>query len=399
MITPMNILVSGSSIAGPAAAYWLQRTGHTVTLIERSRQLRSAGQNVDVRGAGREVLRRMNLEDEVLARHTGEAGTRFVDDAGRTLWELPAGKSDSDGATAEVEILRGELSEILIDALPEDVTIRFGYRITTLTQDDGGVTVTLNDDIDERYDLVVIAEGNRSSTRQMVFGDVPTNPVGLYTAFCTIPRGEDDNRYWNWFNGTGGRSVTVRPDNTGTTRIALSFLSGPKGYEELPMDEQKKMLAEKFSDVGWKVPRILDGVAETSELYVDYVTQVFAPTYGSGRVVLLGDAAWCATPLSGLGTTLALTGAYVLAGELAWNSTLAAALHSYQDQMKVFVDKAQNLPPGAPRLLHPISRSGVAILRTALRIVGSRPVQALGSRIPSRPPKAQYLPYYPELRG
>lgn len=399
MHTKLNILVSGSSIAGPAAAYWLHRTGHTVTLIERSGQLRQAGQNIDVRGTGREVLRRMGLEAEALARNTGEIGTRFVDGDDRTIWEMPAGESDSDGATAEVEILRGQLSEMLVAALPDDVVTRFGQRVTDLVQDDSGVTVTLNDDAKERYDLVVIAEGTRSSTRRMVFGDVPTKSLGLYTAFGTIPRGEDDNRWWNWYNGTGGRSITVRPDNKGTTRIALSFLSPPKGYEDLPMDQQKRLLHEKFSDIGWKAPRILRGVAETTELYVDHLTQVFAPTYGKGRVVLLGDAAWCATPLSGLGTTLALTGAYVLAGELAWNSTVTAALRNYQQQMAVFVDKAQKLPPGGPRLAHPMTRGGVKALRTALRIAGSRPVHALSSRIPSRPSKAQDLPYYPDLRG
>ncbi|MDA2890636.1 FAD-dependent monooxygenase [Mycolicibacterium sp. BiH015] len=399
MNAKLNILVSGTSIAGPAAAYWLHRIGHTVTLIERSDQLRRAGQNIDVRGTGREVLRLMGLDRELLGRNTGEVGTRFVDDDDRTLWEIPAGTSDSDGPTGQAEILRGELSDILVSALPDDVSLRFGQRITGFAQDRTGVDITINDDVEKRYDLVVVAEGTRSSTRRMVFGDVPTRPLGLYTAFGTIPRGEDDNRYWNWYNAIRGRSVTVRPDNMGTTRVALSFLSPSKGYEGLSINEQKKLLIDMYSDVGWKVPRILDGIANTDELYVDNLAQVFAPTYGKGRVVLLGDAAWCATPLSGLGATLALTGAYVLAGELAWNSTIDAALHHYQAQMKVFVDKAQKLPPGGPRLAHPMTPWGLAAFRTVLRIAGSRPVQAVGAKLPSRPSKADELPHYPELRA
>lgn len=165
------------------------------------------------------------------------------------------------------------------------------------------------------------------------------------------------------------------------------------------MDDQKKTLIDLYFDLGWKVPRILEGIAGTDELYVDNLTQVFAPTYSKGRVVLLGDAAWCATPASGLGTTLALNGAYVLAGELAWNSSVDAALLHYRQRMKSFVDKAQKLPPGVPRLAHPMSRWGLTAMRAALRIAGSRPVQALGARLPSPRSKAEELPYYPELRA
>lgn len=399
MDTALSVLVCGSSIAGPAAAYWLRRSGHDVTLVERSQQLRTAGQNIDVRGSGREVLRRMNLEREVKAHNTGEIGTRFVDDDDRTLWQIPAGDSDSGGMTANVEILRGDLSRLLVDALPDDTPFRFGRHVTDLGQGGGGVTVTFNDGERERYDLVVIAEGTRSSTRRMVFGEVPTKPLGLYTAFGTIARADDDNLWWNWYNGTGGRSITVRPDNKGTTRIALSFLSPPEGYEDLPIDRQKTVIIEKFADLGWKAPRILHGVADTDELYVDYLTQVFAPTYGAGRVVLLGDAAWCPTPVSGLGTTLALTGAYVLAGELARHDTVASALRDYQEQMAVFVDGAHNLPPGGPRLLHPMTRAGLTALRTVMRIAGSPPVRALGAIIPSRVSRRTDLPHYPELGG
>lgn len=399
MVAGLRILVSGSSIAGPAAAYWLHRAGNDVTLIERSAQLRQAGQNVDVRGTGREVLRRMGLERKALARNTGEVGTRFVGADGATLWELPAGQSDSDGMTGEVEILRGELSELLVNALPSGVVTRYGHRITDFGQDDDGVTVTLNDGAQERFDLVVVAEGTRSSTRDLVFGSVPTKPLGLYTAFGTVPRASDDDQWWNWYNAPDGRSVTIRPDNRGTTRVTLSFLSPPRGYEDLSIDEQKTAITERFGDVGWKTPRILCDIATTTELYVDYLTQVFAPEYGKGRVVLLGDAAWCATPLSGLGTTLALTGAYVLAGELARNSAVAAALRNYQDQMAVFVDKAHKLPPGTPRLAHPKTARGLAVFRTLLRIAGSRPVRGLASRLPSRPSDAQELPRYPELGG
>lgn len=390
----MNILVSGSSIAGPAAAYWLHRAGHQVTVIERSPRPRLAGQNVDVRGAGRQVLRLMNLEDSVLQRNTGEIGVRFVDDDDRVLLELPAGQSDDSGATAEMEVLRGELSAVLLDALPEDVIVHFGRRITSLCDDTDSARVTFNDGTEQNYDLVVVAEGTRSSTRQLVFGDVPTRPLGLYVAFGTIPRSADDDKWWYWYNATGGRSVNVRPDNKGTTRVSLSFLSPSMGYEDCTVDEQKALLAETFSDVGWRVPHIVEALQSSDELYVDNLTQVRARDYARGRVVLLGDAAWGPTPISGRGATLALTGAYLLAGELGRNASVDVALRAYQEAMSEFVSKAQHLPPGAPRLAHPTTRLELSLFRALLRIAGSTPVRTVARLLPERRPRDRQLIRY-----
>ena len=108
-----SILISGAGIAGTALAYWLNRHRFTVTVLEREDALRDTGQNVDVRGAGCQVVRRMGLEDQVAHAGTGEFGTRFVDQRGRTVAEFPAGTGESDGATAELEILRGELIRLL----------------------------------------------------------------------------------------------------------------------------------------------------------------------------------------------------------------------------------------------------------------------------------------------
>ncbi|HEY0237654.1 MAG TPA: FAD-dependent monooxygenase, partial [Friedmanniella sp.] len=125
-----TVLISGASVAGPALAYWLHRHGYDVTVVERAPALREGGQNVDVRGAGREVIRRMGLEDAIRAATTGEAGLRFVDTDDRTIASFPAGRSDSDGFTAELEILRGDLARLLVEHTRNDVTYVFGDHIT-----------------------------------------------------------------------------------------------------------------------------------------------------------------------------------------------------------------------------------------------------------------------------
>ena len=99
-------LVSGAGVAGPALAFWLQRYGWEVIVVERAPEVRAGGQNIDIRGAAREVTRRMGLDEAVRDATTGEVGTRFVTADGATVAEFPAGTSQSGGTTAEVEILR-----------------------------------------------------------------------------------------------------------------------------------------------------------------------------------------------------------------------------------------------------------------------------------------------------
>lgn len=373
-----TILISGASIAGPTLAYWLAAAGWTTTVIERTPTLRREGQNIDIRGAAREVIRRMGLEDRIRAAHTGELGTQFIGVHGDVKASFAAGKSDTAGATAELEILRGELAGILVDSTTASTEYVFGDKITALVEDAGGVTASFERGDDRRFDLVVIAEGMRSRTRPMVFGAAPKiRELGMYTAYFTIPRAPTDTRYWRWYNAVGGRNVSLRPDNHGTTRATLSFLSEPMGYEELSQDDQKEVLRRRFRDVGWEAPRVLAALDDAA-LYFDALGQVHAPAWTAGRIAMIGDAAHAPSPISGMGTSLALVGAYVLAGELATRDTHTAAFASYEQLMRPYVEQAQKLPPGTPRIANPKTRTGIALFHLALSIASSRLAARLG---------------------
>ncbi len=391
-----SILISGAGVAGTTVAYWLLRDGWEVTLLESADALRATGQNVDIRGAGRQVIRKMDLEDRMARAGTGEVGTRFVDDRGRAIAEFPAGTSDTDGATAEMEILRGQLVATLDEVVRGRVEHLYGDRITAVTQDDGGVKVALQDGPARRFDLLVVAEGVYSRTREMVFGAEPRiRDLGQYVAYGAIPRAADDDQWWNWFAAGRGRAVMLRPDNVGTTRASLAFMGPADGLERLDPVRQIDRLREVFADVTWQAPRILDELAaDHHDFYLDRVGQVRAPAWSRGRVVLLGDAGYCASPISGMGTSLALTGAYVLAGELAARPEIGAALRSYETLMRPYVEKAQQLPPGAPRAANPFSRAGVLAFHTLLRVAASRPGRALSGRLFSPPADNISLPDY-----
>jgi 2-polyprenyl-6-methoxyphenol hydroxylase-like FAD-dependent oxidoreductase len=395
VITP-TILISGASIAGPALAYWLNAQGWTTTVVERFAELRDDGQNIDVRGAGREVARRMGIEDDIRAATTGETGTEFVDADGTTVARFAAGESDSGGATAELEILRGQLSRIIVDRT-RDTEYVFGDQIVALDNGEDGVTVTFAHGPVRTFDVVVVAEGLRSRSRTLIFpGTDIVRELGLYVAYLTIPRIDDDTDLWRWHSAGLGRSITLRPDNLGTIRATLTFLSDFRGLDELDRDAVATILRRTFADVGWMAPRVLAAL-DDAPLYFEAIGQARMPSWSIGRVALVGDAAYCSSPISGMSTSLALTGAYVLAGELATHPH-RTAFARYEAVMRPYVDKAQKLPPGAPRIVNPRSRTGIAVMNSVLRIAATPAVTRLGglsSKLFSPPADAISLPTYP----
>ena len=360
-----HALISGASIAGPAVAHQLNAHGWRTTIVERSPRLRDEGQNVDLRGAGREVARRMGIEDVLLAATTTEVGTRFVDEHGRAVAEFPAGENDTDGATAELEILRGDFARVLYDRTADDTEYRFGEQIADLVDHDDRVTATLASGEQIDADVVVVAEGTRSRTRDLVVPGAELKELGLYLAYATIPRTPDDDRWWRWYHGSDSNGVSLRPDNRGTTRAMLSFMSDVRGLEALDHDSQVMVLRRTMADVGWEGPRVLAAL-DDAPMYFDAVAQVKLPRWSTGRRVLLGDAAWAAGPF-GTGTSTALTGAYILAGELAANDDPRVALERYEQLMRPFIDKVQDVKPAMIRAVNPRTRAGVALQRAAFR--------------------------------
>jgi 2-polyprenyl-6-methoxyphenol hydroxylase-like FAD-dependent oxidoreductase len=387
-----RVLISGASIAGPALAWWLARYGWEVTVVERFEGPREGGQNIDVRGAAREVLRRMELEDAVRAAGTGEQGVAFVDDEGRRLAEFPAGTGDTDGATAELEILRGDLADLLIERTRDGADYVFGDQITGLDERSDGVRVRFENGPEREFDVVVAAEGLGSRTREKVLPGAQITDLGLHVAYLTVPRTSSDDDWWRVFTSTGARVMWLRPDNHGTTRAGLALRSPVRGLEDLTRDDQVRVLRRTFAGAGWETDRVLD-VLDDTPFVLDTVGQVRLPSWSRGRVTLLGDAGYCASPISGMSTSLALVGAYVLAGELARADDHRDAFAAYERILRPYVDKAQNtVPSGILGLVYPRTRAGLRVTRTAIRVAGHPATKKLGSLAASRlsPPADQF---------
>ncbi|GAB3746981.1 FAD-dependent monooxygenase [Spirosoma pomorum] len=370
-----KVLLSGASIAGPTMAFWLAKYGFAVTVVERSPALRLGGQNIDVNGPARKIVRKMGIEAAILGQNTTEVGLQIIGQDGQVAGEFP--KDASITGTRELEILRGDLVRILYDCSKEHVDYRFGDSITALDQHPDDVSVTFASGKTETFHLVIAADGIRSKTRQLMFGDEPQfKSLGLYVSYMTIPRQENDNDWWRWYTAVDRRVLMLRPDNKGTIRASVAFLEdSSESYEQRPADEQKNVLKTKLAGAGWEADRIRQAIDGTNDLYLDKVGQIKAPRWSAGRMAMIGDAAYCPTPISGKGTTLAIVGAYVLAGELSRHERYEDAFAAYEKLMRPYVEEVQKLPPGTPKLVYPETKFGVSVLNTVAGIVASKPVQ------------------------
>lgn len=320
-MAPPTILIVGCSIAGPTLASFLllsplpaSQKPH-ITILERSSALRTQGQNIDIRGAGITIIRKLGLEAVIRASTTGEEGVQFVDKEGKVWAAFPADRSGKlSTPTADIEIMRGRLAEICwrrSESISEDVQrdggkgieYVFGDYLDELEQDGEKVHVRFAKSGERRsFDLVVGADGLQSRTRSMAWGaqgeEDRVKRLGMYGAFFSMPKEKTDSAWRKWFHASGRRGVMLRPDEQrGKTTVFMYVVNeaddrlmqvAEKGREDVKA--QKRLMEEYFRDVGWESRRIIREMMATEDFYYDLVGQVKMDRWSKGRVALLGDA-------------------------------------------------------------------------------------------------------------
>jgi 2-polyprenyl-6-methoxyphenol hydroxylase-like FAD-dependent oxidoreductase len=369
-----SILISGASIAGPTLAYWLHQHGFKVTIVEKAPSLRLGGQSIDANGPARQIARWMGIESEIRAVSSQEAGIQWVDKHNRVAAAFPGDHPLS--ITDEMEILRGDLVNILYEHTKQNVTYRFSTQISQLEQDDEQVTVTFSDGQQKAYDLVIAADGIRSKTRRLMFNDESVfKYMGVCVAYLTIPRTETDTNWARWYTADKSRLLLLRPDSKGTTRASVFFLYPQADFEKLDPPDRKQLVIQKLADADWEAPRLTEALEKGEEFYFDGIGQIKAPHWFRGRLGMIGDAAYCPSPMTGKGVTLAMVGAYLLAGELSRHERYQDAFASYEQLMRPYVKSVQRLPPGVPHVLYPTTATGVAIINKLAGFVASNAVK------------------------
>lgn len=376
-----TVLISGAGVAGATLAYWLDREGFDVTVVERSEGQRSSGNPVDVKGPAIAVADRMGILPRLLEARSPVTRMSFVNASGKQVARADLGAFRRDGEI-EVEIPRAELASILLTAAGRGVHFLWNDTITGLVEDEDGVDVTFERSSAQRFDVVIGADGLHSRVRRLVFGDEArfVRQRGMYVATLRIeePFGSEDEV--TLFN-VPGRAVSVHPTR-GHAIAAFLFRHGPlPGRWHRDTMLQRQVLAHEFADTGWHVPDLLARMRTSEDLYFDAVSQVRMPRWSRGRVALVGDAASCLS-LFGDGTTLAMAGAATLARELGrWSGgperSPQSAFDRYEREHRAVVAPKLNGYRSGASMIVPATRTGIvarnALLRTlpALRIASA----------------------------
>ncbi len=345
-----TVLISGLGIAGPTLAFWLKSAGFRPTLVEHASAPRDGGYVIDFWGLGYDIAERMGLRDEIdcIGYHFKEL--RVVDRRGRRVSGFGTRVFQELTGGRYVTIARSRLSRLLVDRIADSTEIIFSDEVEALREHADGVEARLRRGGTREFDLVIGADGLHSKVRRLIFGPQPQFEKHLgyvVAAFETTgyrPRTEDTYVMFSEPGRMVGR-VALRDDRTLFLFVFTSDLAAGADLGDLANQDlasRKAMLRARFADGGWECRQILDALEGSHDLYFDRVSQIRMPKWSQGRIALVGDAAYCVSLLAGQGSALAMTGAYVLAGELARaNGRHAEAFANYENRLRAFMESKQ----------------------------------------------------------
>ena len=393
---PLEILISGAGIAGPTLAYWLVRRGHRPVLVERTPDLCVGGHAVDIRGTALEVVERMGLDTAVRDARTQILSLSAVRPDGRRTYDVALRPMHQARGDREIEIMRDDLVRILCGAVSDDVEVVFGDSVRTLTPQGGArVAVEFERSTARELDLVVGADGQHSAIRELTMGPERglTHHLGAYLSIYTVDNllGLRDRAVLYNEPGRAAAMFTVRGNRR--AKVVLLFRGTPVDIDFGDAAVQHDLLRRRFAGMGWHTGRLIESLPDAYDFYFDEMSQVRLPRWATGRVALLGDAAFGPSPLSGQGTSLALIGAFLLAHHPAAESPPQAAFDLWEYGFRPNVELNHALATDGMSTLLSASRLGIFARNQSMRVLPllARFGRGFGGRI-ERASRAVTLP-------
>jgi 2-polyprenyl-6-methoxyphenol hydroxylase-like FAD-dependent oxidoreductase len=356
-----NILVSGAGIAGTALAFWLKKFGFNPTIIEVAPKLREGGYAIDFMGAGYDVAAKMGIISSLEEADLNISKLSFVDANDKERGSMNYRKIKEVMHNRALTLLRSDLAKVIYNSLDKDIEIILGDSINTIEQDHEKLVVTFQSGLTRTFDLLVGADGLHSNVRNLVFGNESQfeKYYGYYTSSFTLNNFSYPGSTFSMYN-VPYKQVAVYSYNQKT--IAFFVFTSPEklSYSHHDIAKQKQILKTEFMNSGWRCPELISKIDSTTDFYFDSISQIKMETWSKGRVALVGDACYCPSLLSGKGSTLAIVGAYILAGELKQaNGDYKIAFEQYQNIFKPFMSKKQKAAQSFAKSFVPKSNFGI----------------------------------------
>lgn len=357
----MDVLISGASMAGLSAAYWFAHLGHRVTVVERADGLRPGGAPIDVRGRALGTAQRMGILSQIDAQKvTLLEPAPVLDGRGEQVATLDL-RWFANETEQDIEITRDRLNKILLNAIPDEVEFRFKLSVMSLADELDGVHVVFTDGRQYRYDLVVGADGLHSNVRRLAFGPEQNyvRHFGHYVALVDLPT---DREWQRAMLNVPGLTIIVRDAGDGPQGMMLAA-SPEIDYDYRDHDAQRALIHQFLSRVNaWQVPAIRAAFNNPAArgFYFDSVSQIHMPAWIHGKVAVIGDAGHCAALLSGMGTTLAMVSAEILATTWTeYHGNMAAASASYDERLRPYVEHCQEFAKEGAPIMVPLTQEAL----------------------------------------
>ena len=338
-----KVLVSGASMAGLSTAYWMNKLGYQVTIVELANEPRVEGGAVDIKGMTIEVVKRMGIYEQLLSNALNLERIDFKNADDETVNSLFLERENEDRSADEIEIERDKFVRILLDVLNNEVEFIFNNSITTLDETEHEIMVNFKSGPERSFDLVFGCDGIHSGVRKIWFGHENdySHFLGAYSSIIILNKLLVDQNTMQMYN-VPNRGIMLNAYNNKTDLIFVFNSAEEIPYDYRDVSQQRKIILEKFAGLSWRTKELMEEVQHSKGFYFDKFCQIKMSSWTKGRVALVGDAGYCASPAAGMGASLAVSGAGALADALQkYDGNYKLAFQEYNENLRPFIEDVQ----------------------------------------------------------
>ncbi|WP_029286720.1 FAD-dependent monooxygenase [Pedobacter sp. R20-19] len=357
-----NVLISGASFAGLTTAYWMNKMGYKVTIVEVGSYLKKGGTPVDIKDSTVDIVKRMGLFEQIKANRLTLEKWEFKNAEDLTGHKMLLRQPGEEMPDDEFEIERDTLLNMMYETVKDDVTFIFNNSITALNETEDSIEATFKDGSQNRFEYIFGCDGMHSVVRRLWFGNEAeySHFLGQYFSIAIVNKllieestlqlyAEPNKAFMlNAYNGKTDIVFTFRPEK----EIPYDF----RNQEQI-----KKIIYDQMQGMSWRVSELKEELLNSDSLYFDKFCQIKMPSWTKSRVALVGDAGYCASPAAGMGGSLAIIGATALVDAFAKNNgNFELAFAAYNKDLRPFIEEVQESVIGNLEVLLPRTEEAVS---------------------------------------